>query len=106
MSPFEILMLLCFGAAWPFSIVRSWKARTTAGKSGIFLWIVLGGYLAGIAHKIFYNYDGVIFFYLLNTLLVATDIAIFHRNRRIMSRPGGLLATDLKQGDGGGNGGV
>ena len=83
MSPFEILMLVCFGAAWPFSIVRSWKARTTAGKSGIFLWIVLVGYMAGMAHKLVYNYDGVIFFYLFNSLLVATDITIFYRNRRL-----------------------
>ena len=103
MSPFEILMLICFGAAWPFSIVRSWKARTTAGKSGIFLWIVLAGYLAGIAHKVVYNYNGVIFFYALNTLLVATDLAIFYRNRRLMSGSRHLSATDFKQGNGGGH---
>jgi len=85
MSIFEILMLVCFGAAWPFSIIRSWKARTTAGKSGIFLWVVLVGYLAGIAHKLVYNLDGVIIFYLINTLLVATDIGVFIRNRRLMN---------------------
>ena len=26
MSIFEVLMLACFGAAWPFSLVRSYKA--------------------------------------------------------------------------------
>lgn len=106
MSPLEIVMMICFGVAWPFSIVRSWKARSTTGKSGIFLWIILVGYLAGIGHKILYNYNGVIFFYLLNTLLVSTDIAIFHRNRWLMSRAGNLAAADLKQGDGSGNRGV
>ena len=88
MSIFEILMLVCFGAAWPFSIVRSWKARTTAGKSVIFLWIVLVGYLAGIAHKVLHSNDGVLFFYLLNALLVTTDIGIFYRNRKIMGAGG------------------
>jgi len=84
MSVFEVLMLVCFGAAWPFSIIRSWKARTTAGKSGIFLWVVLVGYLAGIAHKVVYSPDGVIVFYVINAILVATDIGIFIRNRRLM----------------------
>ena len=86
MSVFEIMMMICFGSAWPFSIVRSWKARTTAGKSVIFLWIVLFGYFAGIAHKLVYNFDAVIYMYLLNTLLVSTDIAIFYRNWLIDAR--------------------
>jgi hypothetical protein len=73
-------MMVCFGASWPFSIVRSWKARVTAGKSVVFLWLVLVGYLAGITHKVIYNLDPVIAFYLLNAAMVATDIAIYYRN--------------------------
>lgn len=86
MSPFEIGMLVCFGSAWPFSIYRSWKSRTTAGKSIIFLWVVLVGYICGIAHKMLYNYDGVVFFYALNALLVLIDIAIYFRNRQFRTR--------------------
>jgi len=80
MSVFEIIMLACFGASWPFSIARSWRARTTAGKSVIFLWLVLIGYFAGIVHKVLHSRDGVIAFYILNALMVAADIAIFYRN--------------------------
>ena len=86
MSVLEITMMVCFGAAWPFSIARGWRARSTAGKSVIFLWIVLAGYLAGIAHKMLNNLDGVICFYILNTLLVGTDIAIFYRNLALQRR--------------------
>ncbi|MEW6593482.1 MAG: hypothetical protein AB1413_01290 [Thermodesulfobacteriota bacterium] len=83
MSFFEILMLVCFGAAWPFSIARSWRSRMTGGKSLPFLYIVLIGYLAGILHKIFFSYDPVIFLYALNGLMVATDIGLYYRNRRL-----------------------
>ncbi len=59
MSIFEIIMLLCFGFAWPFSIVKSFQSRSTKGKSILFLLVVLAGYIAGIIHKFFYSYDYV-----------------------------------------------
>jgi len=76
-------MVLCFGAAWPFSIYRSWKSRTAAGKSLFFLLVIFTGYLAGIAHKVLYAMDGVIFLYILNGLMVASDILLYFRNRRL-----------------------
>ncbi len=82
MSYFEILMLLCFGAAWPFSIYRSWVSRSTRGKSLLFMIIVIIGYLAGILHKIFFYYDGVIYLYALNLLMVTADVLLYLRNRR------------------------
>jgi hypothetical protein len=81
MSVFEIIMLLCFGLAWPFSIHKSWKSRQTAGKSLLFLVALLVGYVSGILHKVFYNYDFVVFFYALNGTMVALDIALYFRNR-------------------------
>ena len=30
---FEVLMLLCFAAAWPFSIVKQWRTRSSKGAS-------------------------------------------------------------------------
>lgn len=83
MSIFELSMLLCFGSAWPFSIARSWKNRSNKGKSVMFLWIVLTGYASGIMHKLVYNYNGVIWAYVLNFVLVAIDIALYYRNRRL-----------------------
>lgn len=70
-------MLVCFGAAWPFSIYRSLKTNCVKGKSPVFLVIVFAGYVAGIVHKIIYNYDLVIFFYILNAIMVAIDIGLY-----------------------------
>lgn len=81
MSIFEIIMLLCFGAAWPFSIYKSWKARRTAGKSIIFLFIVEVGYISGMIHKILHSFDGVFYLYLANFIMVFIDIVLYYRNK-------------------------
>jgi len=86
MSPFEILMLLCFGAAWPFSIYRSYTSRKTEGKSVMFLLVLEIGYIAGIIHKLVYSFDGVIFLYGLNSIMVATDIFLYFRNKRLCTQ--------------------
>ncbi len=80
MSVFEISMLICFGISWPFSIYKSYTSRSTKGKSLVFLYVIAAGYVAGILHKIFYHFDGVIVFYIINLLLVIADIALFYRN--------------------------
>ena len=46
MSIFEIVMLVCFGAAWPFSIYKSYKAKSNEGKSVLFLFVIALGYIA------------------------------------------------------------
>jgi hypothetical protein len=81
MSIFEMIMLICFGLAWPFSIYRSWKSRQIAGKSIIFLFALFFGYIMGILHKLFYSFDPVIFFYGLNGSMVLIDIALYFRNK-------------------------
>ena len=83
MSVFEIIMLVCFGAAWPVSIWRSYRSRTNAGKSVGFLMIIFLGYVSGIMHKVVFNPDPVIFLYALNALMVAVDIAIYARNKKL-----------------------
>jgi hypothetical protein len=80
MSIFEAVMLICFGVAWPVSIYKSWKSRTCAGKSVVFLYIVVVGYTAGITHKILYSPDWVIALYILNGLMVIIDILLYYRN--------------------------
>jgi hypothetical protein len=82
MSFWEIIMLLCFGAAWPFSIYRSWRSRSSAGKSIIFLYVIVAGYLAGIVHKVSHDRDAVTWLYGLNALMVAVDIVLYYRNLR------------------------
>ena len=76
-------MLICFGAAWPSSIYKSYTSRTSRGKSIAFLIIVLAGYVAGILHKFFYNFDLVIYLYIINALMVLADIFLYFRNSRL-----------------------
>ncbi|MDQ7095365.1 hypothetical protein REC12_17380 [Desulfosporosinus sp. PR] len=83
MSIFEIIMLVCFGAAWPLSIYKSYTSRSTKGKSLSFLIVILVGYVAGILHKVFNQYDAVVYLYLLNFFMVLADLLIYLRNSRI-----------------------
>lgn len=83
MSVFEVVMLLCFGAAWPFSIVKSYKSRKNSGKSLLFLVVILVGYGAGMANKIIYRYDDVLFLYIINAAMVSADILLWFRNRKL-----------------------
>jgi hypothetical protein len=86
MSAFEILMLLCFGAAWPVSLRKSWMSRTNSGKSVVFLFVVVAGYAAGIVHKLLNDRDPVTFLYALNMAMVSADIAVWFRNERLARR--------------------
>ena len=83
MSIYEIIMLLCFGAAWPVSIRKSYLSRKVGSKSARFLIMVLVGYLAGIVHKIENDLDPVIALYILNAVMVTIDLGLYLRNRRI-----------------------
>lgn len=88
MSIFEIIMLVCFGLAWPVSIYKSYTSRETKGKSVIFLFVVIIGYISGITHKLLYSRDWVVFLYILNLLMVTTDVLIYYRNVRLAARSG------------------
>lgn len=88
MSVFEIVMLICFGAAWPFSIYKSYTSRKNTGKSAGFLIIIAAGYVAGILHKLIYSYDPVIFLYTLNFCMVSADIGLYFRNERLKKDEG------------------
>ena len=82
---FEIMMVISFGASWPFNVLKSYRARTAKGKSLLFLILILAGYVCGIASKLlapsFKWY--VMFFYILNFLMVAIDLLLYVRNKRI-----------------------
>ena len=86
-SSFEVIMLICFGAAWPVSIYKSYTSRTTAGKSVIFLFVVLAGYIAGIFHKILSNPDFVVWLYGVNAIMVVIDILLYFRNKMLFQKP-------------------
>ena len=83
MRIFEAGMLLCFGAAWPLSIYKSVKSRTAAGRSMMFQWAILVGYICGITHKILYSNDIVLYLYILNLVMVAIDTVLYLRNKKL-----------------------
>lgn len=82
---FEILMIVCFGFSWPMNVIKSYRARTTKGKSLPFLLFISVGYVFGIAAKLlapsFKWY--VLFFYVLNLCMVLADLALYVRNYRL-----------------------
>lgn len=84
----EITMIVSFGISWPMNVLKSYKARTTKGKSLAFLLLILFGYVAGIASKLineaymsqFAEKWYVLFFYILNLVMVAMDLGLYIRN--------------------------
>lgn len=80
---FEIIMLLCFGAAWPASIHKSYTARTAKGKSIVFLGTIVIGYISGVINKLINAPDYVMYLYMLNLVMVSTDMVLYFRNKRL-----------------------
>jgi len=85
---FEAIMLVCFGMAWPISILKSWRSRTNKGKSLFFLIIIEIGYACGLIHKIWWQsaVDGVVWLYVLNAVMVTIDVGLYARNYRLEKR--------------------
>ncbi|MFA7117526.1 MAG: hypothetical protein WC159_02015 [Sphaerochaetaceae bacterium] len=83
-SIFETIMILCFGLSWPLSIVRSYRSRSTKGKSLMFMCFIVVGYLCGLISKIIsHTYNLAFYFYFPNIILVCADIALYFRNKTI-----------------------
>lgn len=80
----EMIMLICFGISWPFSVVRNIKAKTAKGMSIEFTLLIIVGYIAGIGAKIYSGNVGfVLFVYLLNLVMVSANLVVFFVNKRI-----------------------
>lgn len=88
---FEVIMIVSFGASWPLNVMKSYRARTTKGKSLAFLLLIFFGYIAGIISKLINEgYMAsiaqkwyVLFFYVLNLIMVGTDLVLYARNKRL-----------------------
>ena len=81
----EIGMLVAFGFSWPFNIVKSWRSRTAKGKSVLFEFVVVFGYLIGLLGKfIIWKNTGTppwsIWFYIADIAMVSIDIVLYFRN--------------------------
>ncbi len=87
----EIVMVVSFGASWPLNVIKSYRARTTKGKSLAFLILIFLGYVAGIASKLvneaymasFSTKWYVLIFYIINITMVGIDLALYARNRAL-----------------------
>ena len=88
---FEVIMIVSFGASWPLNVLKSYRTRTTKGKSLAFLLLILFGYVAGITSKLINEaYMAsiaekwyVLFFYVLNFVMVFADLLLYVRNARL-----------------------
>lgn len=65
------------------NIYKSFKSRTAAGRSMLFQWAILVGYICGITHKLLYSRDLVLYLYILNFAMVAVDTVLYFRNRQL-----------------------
>lgn len=81
----EAGMLICFGLSWPISILKSLRTKYVRGKSLGFMWLVFGGYVSGFGAKLFRATaegglpEWTTPLYILNGVLVAWDIYLYHR---------------------------
>lgn len=83
-SILETIMIISFGVSWPLSIFRSYRSRSTKGKSLLFMCFILFGYFCGIASKYFSGtYNLAFFFYFPNVIMVSADIFLYFRNKKI-----------------------
>ena len=81
----EIGMLVAFGFSWPFNIVKSWRSRTAKGKSVLFEFVVIFGYLVGLLGKfVTLQRTGVLpwatWFYIADIAMVLIDVIFYYRN--------------------------
>lgn len=91
---FEIGMVLCFGASWPFNVIRAYKARTAKGTSLLFSLLIEFGYISAIIGKfILLAQQGSAYwtvtraiafaFYWINLAMVTSGLVIFFRNKKL-----------------------
>lgn len=80
----EFFMLFAFGFSWPFAIARTYRSGRSgagvAGKSPMFMIIVLLGYVGGILARLLDanpGNDWLCFVYVVDMLLVSTDLVLY-----------------------------
>lgn len=94
-SLFETLMLICFGCSWPLNLAKSIKSKTAKGKSVLFQYAIMLGYICGILGKFAGgNVNYVLALYFINLIMVAVDTGLYYRNKKLdQLRDEGKLAA-------------
>ena len=84
------MMLVAFGFSWPFAIARTYRTKRVDGKSPHFMFIVIFGYLCGIAAHLAEGLDDpklwLVAVYAVDIALVSTDLALYFRYSRRNSK--------------------
>lgn len=82
MSIFELIMMVMFGAAWPFNLIRQLRKKTSRGISVPFYLIIIGAYVSGIVNKLINGVDYVIVVYIINFGMVMMSFVLMLIYRR------------------------
>ena len=82
-SVLETLMIVSFGISWPINLAKAYRSRSTKGKSIMFDYFILFGYICGIASKIItHTFNLAFYFYFPNLIMVTADIILYYINRK------------------------
>ena len=84
-SILEAAMIICFGISWPINVMKTFRTKSTKGKSLPFLLLVFIGYVFGITAKLLFDRNYVLIFYLFNIAFVAADILLYLRYKHLES---------------------
>lgn len=77
----EAIMIISFGISWPMNIIKSYRTKSTKGKSLLFLLFIDFGYVCGVVGKIVGdNITWVFAFYVLNLVMVSWDLVLYFIN--------------------------
>ena len=88
-SVFETLMIVSFGISWPVNVSKAIRSRSTKGKSIMFDYFILAGYICGLISKFMtHTFNLAFWFYFPNVIMVFTDIVVYYRNRRLEEAAG------------------
>ena len=88
------VMLLAFGASWPFNIIKLWKARSTKNVSLPFYILIWSGYVVGMIGRCFKIADSVpadlgwafwlaFCVYIIDIIMLTVALTVYFRNRMI-----------------------
>lgn len=79
----ESIMLICFGLSWPMNLVKNIHAKSAKNMSLPFILLIITGYIAGIAAKLYaHRINYVLVVYLLNLAVVSANLVVYFINCR------------------------
>lgn len=81
---FEAGMLVCFGFSWPINVVKAYRAGTAKSTSLAFICLIITGYILGIGAKMInHQFNYVLAVYILNLVIVFSNVLVYFRNRAL-----------------------